>query len=141
MPQKEHGCRPSREHIIFPQFKQFGAGSNNGWIVAEHVHFRLSAPMVGLVDTSSAAMAAVKSEMLLVVREPPPLEELAFPLCFCLLVFDRTFGSISERTGPEAEGGALDGAGMGDCAREDAEELGADRPGCRTDDDDLLADM
>lgn len=83
-----------------------------------------------MVETSNAAMAAVRSEILLVVRDPLPLDgEAAPPPCrLGLLALDRTFGSMSERTGPEADGGALeDGAGMGECAREDAEDPGADK--------------
>jgi len=88
--------------------------------------------MVGLVETSKAAMAAVKSEILLVVRAAPPFEGLAVPppCRLGLLVFDRTFGSISDRRGPEADGGAFEeDAVMDDCVREDAEGPGADRVG------------
>lgn len=95
-----------------------------------------------MVETSSAAMAAVKSEILFVVREPFPLDGVtAPPLCrLGLLVLDRTFGSMSERTGPEADGGAFeDDGGMGECAREDAEDPGADKAGVC--DNGLLAAM
>lgn len=87
-------------------------------------------------------MAAVKSEILLVVKAPFPLEGVAVPppCRLGLLVLDRTFGSMSERTGPEADGGALEEtAGIGDCAREDADESGADNSGVCG--DALLADM
>jgi hypothetical protein len=80
--------------------------------------------MVGLVETSKAAMADVKSEILLVVRAAPPFEGLAVPppCRFGLLVFDRTFGSMSDRTGPEADGGAFEeDAAVDDCVRDDAE--------------------
>jgi hypothetical protein len=105
------------------------------------LHFRISVLFVGLVESSNAAIAAVKSEILLVVMAVPPLEGLAVPpLCFCLLVFDRTFGSISDRTGPEADGGGFeeDGA-VEDCARDDADGPGAGKLGGL--DIDLLADM
>lgn len=69
--------------------------------------------------------------MLFVVRAPPFFDEpgVLAPCRFGLLVFERTFGSISESTGPEADGGALeDGLGFGDCARDDEEEAGAFNP-------------
>jgi hypothetical protein len=78
------------------------------------------------------AIAAVRSEILLVVRDPPdfegPPELPPTPPCrLGLLVFDRTFGSISDRTGPEAEGGGFEGAaGFGEWAREEAEDPGAE---------------
>jgi hypothetical protein len=59
--QKEHGWRPSSAHIIFPQVKQFGAVSNSGCIEALHVHFLLSFDTDGFVESSRAAMAAVRS--------------------------------------------------------------------------------
>ena len=136
MPQKEQGCKPSKEHMIFPQLRQFGAGSNSGCSVAEHAHFRLSVLKLGLVDTSNAAIAAVRSVILFVVSAAPFFDVLAFTLCFCLLVFDLTFGSISESTGPEAEGGGLEDVGkggIGDWGRDDTEELGAERAGVRAD--------
>lgn len=79
-------------------------------------------------------MAAVRSEMLLVVRAAPPLDGLAAPpgRRLGLLVFDRTFGSMSESTGPEADGGALesavdvDDAGTGEWIRDDADAGCAD---------------
>lgn len=95
-----------------------------------------------MVETSNAAMAAVKSEILLVVREPFRLDGDAAPppSRLGLLVLDRTFGSMSERTGPEADGGAFeDAAGMGECVREDADDPVADRAGVR--DNGLLAAM
>lgn len=68
-------------------------------------------------------MAAVRSEISLVVRAAPPLEA---PACRDdLLVFDRTLGSMSDRTGPEAEGGAFEDAGrIGDWAREELDDAG-----------------
>lgn len=89
-------------------------------------------------------MAAVKSEMLLVVRAPFPLDEAATPppCRLGLLLLDRTFGSISERAGPEADGGAFaETAGIGECEREDADDPGADNSGVCGDGDALLADM
>lgn len=92
------------------------------------------------------AIAAVRSEILLVVSDPPDLEELPElpppppPCRLGLLVFDRTFGSISDRTGPDADGGGFEeAAGLGDWAREEAEDPGAESPdGCAVG---LLADI
>ena len=103
---------------------------------------------MGLVATSKAAMAAVRSEILVVVREPLFLDEFAPPPVFRLdlTVFDRTFGSISERTEPAADGGALaETGGRGECVRDgpaatavaasgDGERAGVEAKG-------LLADM
>lgn len=79
--------------------------------------------------------------MLFVVRAPLFFDELGVlvPCRLGLLVLDRTFGSISESTKPEADGGALeDGLGVGDCARDDEEEAGAFNPVCAAG---LLEDM
>lgn len=84
--------------------------------------------------------------MLLVVSDPPCFKELPgeppplAPWRLGLLVFDRTFGSMSDRTGPDADGGGFEEeAGFGECAREDAEDPGAESPGaCAAG---LLADM
>lgn len=115
--QNEHGCSPSSEQMIFPQLRQFGAGSKRGWILALHVHLRAPPLSVGFVDTSKAAMAAVRSLILFVVSDPlddepvpvllPPAREAD------LAAFDLTFGKRSEITGPEAEGGFLAGVGLG----------------------------
>jgi hypothetical protein len=68
VPQNEHGWRPSSEQMILPQLRQFGAGAKSGCIEAKQLHFRDSLLRVGFVETSNAAMAAVRSEMLVVVR-------------------------------------------------------------------------
>ena len=75
-------------------------------------------------------MAAVRSDMLVVVREPLFLE-FAFPpvFRFDLLAFDRTLGSISERTEPAADGGAFEEDGIGECAREEVFDEGVAGPG------------
>lgn len=62
--QKEHGCRPSNAHMILPQLRQLGAVVNNGWIEALHGHFRRSVDREGLVESSNAAIAVVRSLML-----------------------------------------------------------------------------
>lgn len=82
-----------------------------------------------MVETSKAAMAAVRSEISFVVRAAPPLfefVELEGPDDReVLLVFDRTLGSISDRTGPEADGGGFgDEVGIGDWAREEPDDPG-----------------
>jgi hypothetical protein len=81
---------------------------------------RLS-PKLGFVDTSNAAMAAVRSEISFVVRVAPPFEEDPAPLGRVdLLVFDRTFGNISEIVGPFADGGGFgDGVGLGEGPRDE----------------------
>ena len=95
--------------MILPQLRQFGAGAKSGWIEAKQEHFRDSLLRVGFVDTSSAAIAAVKSEMLVVVREF--LEWLVVVLLLCRVedfaALDLTFGNKSESIGPDAEGGGL----------------------------------
>ena len=90
------------------------------------MHLRRSSS-VGFVDTSKAAIAAVRSEMLFVVRAVPLLFD-PDPACrLDLLVFDRTFGSISEIVGPLADGGGFgDDAGKGEGTRDDCEEVGCE---------------
>jgi hypothetical protein len=79
---------------------------------------------VGFVDTSNAAIAAVRSDISFVVRAALLLEEDPAPACRVdLLVFDRTFGNISEMVGPLADGGGFgDNAGMGEGTRDEDEE-------------------
>lgn len=84
---------------------------------------RLS-PRLGLVETSNAAIADVRSEISFVVRVVPVLADDPVPPCRVdLAVFDRTFGSISEIVGPLADGGGFGAdAGKGEGTRdEDAE--------------------
>ena len=81
------------------------------------MHFLSSLLNVGFVETSNAAIAAVKSEMSFVVNEFLKEPAAAEPPCReeeGLADLDLTFGRSSEITGPEAEGGALFfGAGDG----------------------------
>lgn len=87
-------------------------------------------------------MAAVRSEILLVVRDSLPLDGLALPVFRVgLLVLDRTFGSISDSTGPEADGGGLEEVGIGDWLRDDADEPGTETSGVGAEKGGLLADM
>ena len=65
--QKEQGCNPSRAHMIFPQLRQFGAVVNSGCIDALQSHFLRSEDNLGLVESSKAAIADVRSAMLDVV--------------------------------------------------------------------------
>lgn len=63
------------------------------------------------MDTSSDAMAAVKSLILLVVSDPDPFDGLAVPELPCreaLAALDLTFGRRSETNGPEADGGVFE---------------------------------
>jgi hypothetical protein len=53
--------------MIFPQLRQLGAVVNSGWIEALQGHFRRSVDKDGFVESSRAAMAAVKSLRLEVV--------------------------------------------------------------------------
>jgi hypothetical protein len=53
--------------MILPQFRQFGAVSKRGWIDALQGHFLRSLDSDGFVESSSAAMAAVRSPTLDVV--------------------------------------------------------------------------
>ena len=89
----------------------------------------LSPRSVGFVETSSAAIAAVRSEMLVVVSVAPEDLGVAVPVVVreepARAALDLTFGRRSERTGPAAEGGGFWGAGEG--AREDADEGVASR--------------
>lgn len=96
--------------MILPQLRQFGAGAKSGWMAAKQEHFRDSLLRVGFVDTSSAAIAAVRSDMLVVVKEF--LDWLVVVLLLCRVeedfaALDLTFGNKSESIGPDAEGGGL----------------------------------
>lgn len=74
------------------------------------MHFRPSWPRVGFVDISKAAIAAVKSAMLLVVTEPFD-DGIEVPDAACRDVdledFDFTFGRKSDINGPAEVGGFL----------------------------------
>lgn len=85
---------------------------------------------LGFVDTSNAAMAAVRSEISFVVRAAPPLED-PVPLCRVdLLVLDRTFGSMSEMVGPLADGGGFeDGVDKGEGTRDEGPSCDGSRVG------------
>lgn len=69
--------------MILPQFRQFGAVENSGWIDALHVHFLRCEDNVGFVANSKAAIAAVKSETLVVVVVVGPLCGVEVPDCDC----------------------------------------------------------
>lgn len=56
--------------MILPQLRQFGAVVKSGWIEALHGHLRRSVDSFGLVESSSAAIADVRSDMLDVVVVP-----------------------------------------------------------------------
>lgn len=62
--------------------------------------------------------------MSFVVRAGPPFEEAApVPCRVDLLVFDRTFGNMSEIVGPLADGGGFgDDAGKGEGTRDEDDE-------------------
>lgn len=114
--------------MILPQFRQFGAVSNKGWMEALQVHFLLSFDKVGLVDSSRAAIDAVKSATLeVVVAEGPPFCGVELPDCGsecdgCAGFFDcldRTFANPkSDIKFPDAEGGNLLDLGAGEASRE-----------------------
>lgn len=59
--------------MILPQLRQFGAVAKSGWIEALQGHFRRSLDSFGFVDSSSAAIADVRSERLDVVVVVPGL--------------------------------------------------------------------
>jgi len=84
--------------MIFPQFRQLGAGVKSGWMEALQEHFRRPFINAGFVETSSAAMAAVKSAMLWVmsvgevcVKEWREGDEVDRPVD-AFATFDLTFG-------------------------------------------------
>ena len=113
--QNEHGCNPSRAHMIFPQETQFGAVVNSGCIEELQSQTRRSEDNDGFVDSSRAAMADVKSLMLeVVVFLVFGVDVPEWPAFFDDL--DLTFG-ISEINGPEADGGSF--RGDGETSRED----------------------
>jgi len=93
--------------MILPHDKQLGAVSNKGCIEALHAHCRLSEDSDGLVLSSSAAIAEVRSLMLDMAVGFCGLEEPE--LCTaCLKLLDFTFGRSDIRE-PEADGGSFDG--------------------------------
>jgi len=60
VPQNVHGPMPSLTHMIFPQFKQFGAAARRGCRVARHVQRRAAGEELereGLVCTSRVRIA------------------------------------------------------------------------------------
>jgi hypothetical protein len=97
--------------MILPHDKQLGAVSNKGCIDALHGHLRRSEESEGLVLSSRAAMAEVRSLMLEVVVALWGVDEPELCAGF-LEVLDFTLGR-SEIRGPEADGGSFDcGAGL-----------------------------
>lgn len=90
------------------------------------MHFLRSVLNDGFVETSKAAIAAVRSEISLVVNEFLKEPAVAEPPCReGLADLDLTFGRSSEITGPEAEGGALF-FGTGDGLRDEAADSRGD---------------
>lgn len=66
--------------MILPHERQLGAGAKSGWIVVLQVHFRGVVDEVGLVESSRAAMAAVRSLMEdVVVVDAEPLLGVEVP--------------------------------------------------------------
>jgi hypothetical protein len=57
--------------MIFPQLRQFGAGVKRGCIEALQLHVCRFFADVGLVETSSAAIAAVRSAIFVVMMTDP----------------------------------------------------------------------
>ncbi len=94
--------------MIFPQDKQFGAVAKSGWIDALQGHCRRSVESEGLVDSSSATIAAVRSLMLeVVVVVVVVLRGLEVPECTVLFAcFVLTLGKSDIKL-PDAEGGSL----------------------------------
>ena len=116
--------------MIFPQFKQLGAVSNRGCIEALHGHFLLSVDSDGFVESSKAAMAAVRSATLEVVVEFPFCGVEA-PECVCeceewagfFACFERTLANPkSDIRFPDAEGGSFCAFLAGEASREVAED-------------------
>jgi hypothetical protein len=114
--QKVHGPMPSFTQIIFPQFKQFGAASSKGCLVAMQLHFRLllsCEARVGFVWISSALIADSRSFS--AVEAPcigvPPVT----------LTFAFAFGFVSDISWP---GSFFVVGGAGETAR----DLGVDVP-------------
>jgi hypothetical protein len=96
--------------MILPQERQLGAAAKSGWSDALHVHLRgvLEVDKEGLVVSSRAEMAEVKSEMEDVVVVVPPRDgedETLWPWFFLWACLDRTLGRYSEIRLPEADGG------------------------------------
>lgn len=69
--------------MILPQVRQFGAVVNSGCIEALHVHFLRSEDSDGFVAISKAAIAAVRSDTLVVVVVVVPLCGVEVPDCGC----------------------------------------------------------
>jgi hypothetical protein len=98
--------------MILPQDKQLGAVANSGWTDALQGHFRRSVESEGFVDSSSEAIAEVKSRMLEVVAVVD-LDGVEAPECAVFLTcFVLTLGRSDIRL-PDAEGGSLYRGGEG----------------------------
>lgn len=91
--------------MILPHDKQLGAVSNSGCIEALHGHFRRSEDSEGLVLSSRAAIAEVRSLILEVVVALCGVDDPELCAGF-LQVLDFTFGRSDIRE-PEAEGGSF----------------------------------
>ena len=114
--QNVHGPMPSFTQMILPQFRQFGAASSSGCLVAIQLHFRLllsCEARVGFVWISSALIADSRS--LSAVEAPcmgvPPVT----------LTFAFAFGFVSEINRP---GSFFATAGVGETPR----DLGVEVP-------------
>jgi hypothetical protein len=98
--------------MILPQDKQLGAVANSGWTDALQGHFRRPVESEGFVDSSSEAIAEVKSRMLEVVAVVD-LDGVKAPECAVFLTcFVLTLGRSDIRL-PDAEGGSLYRGGEG----------------------------
>jgi hypothetical protein len=92
--------------MILPQDKQLGAVAKRGWIDALQGHFRRSVESEGFVESSSAAMADVRSLMLAVVVVVD-LDGVEAPECTVFFdCFVLTLGRSDIKL-PDAEGGRL----------------------------------
>jgi hypothetical protein len=92
--------------MILPQDKQLGAVAKRGWIEALQGHFRRSVESDGFVESSSAAIADVRSLMLEVVVMVD-LDGVEAPECVVFFdCFVLTLGRSDIRL-PDAEGGSL----------------------------------
>jgi hypothetical protein len=92
--------------MILPQDKQLGAVAKRGWMEALQGHFRRSVKSDGFIESSSAAIADVRSLMLAVVVVVD-LDGVDGPECTVFFdCFVLTLGRSDIRL-PDAEGGSL----------------------------------
>lgn len=107
--------------MILPQDKQLGAVANSGCTDALQGHFRRSVESDGFVESSSAAIAAVKSLILVVVVATTfdGVEEPDCAVFFGCLVL--TLGRSDIKL-PEADGGSFCRGGEGSLEDEGDDE-------------------